>query len=85
VQTAEGNTEITGTAVSVYKGNDFTCVCVLEGTARIGKDEAHMENVAGGLSKVMFSGDQPSIVHAIEPQHKEELLKFLDRNKGVFD
>ncbi len=85
VQTSEGYIEVTGTAVSVYKSKDFTCVCVLEGTARIGKDEARMENVAGGLSKVMFSGDRPSVVHAIEPQHKEELLKFLDRNKGVFD
>ena len=85
VQTSEGYIEVTGTAVSVYKSKDFTCVCVLEGKARIGKDEARMENVAGGLSKVMFSGDRPSVVHAIEPQHKEELLEFLDRNKGVFD
>jgi len=85
VQTAEGHIEVTGTAVSVYKGNDFTCVCVLEGTARIGKDEGRMEDVAAGLRKVMFSGDQPSVVTAIEPHHEEELLKFLNRNKGVFD
>jgi ferric-dicitrate binding protein FerR (iron transport regulator) len=85
VRTAEGYIEVAGTAVSVYKGKDFTCVCVLEGTARMGQDEARMEDVAAGLRKVMFRGDRPSVVSAIEPHHKEELLKFLNRHKGVFD
>lgn len=85
VRTSEGLTVVSGTAVSVYKGDHFTCVCVLQGTARIGKDDARLEEVAGGLRKVMFSDGQPSVVTAIEPHHKEELLKFLERNKGVFD
>jgi len=84
VRTAEGRTLVTGTAVSVYKGDDFTCVCVLEGTARVGKDEARMEDVGAGLRKVMFSGDRPSEVIDIEPHHAEELVKFLKRNAGVF-
>ena len=82
--TAEGRIKVTGTAISVYKGDDFTCVCVLEGTARIGKDEARMEDVGAGLRKVMFSGDRPSKVVDIEPHHAEELVKFLERNAGVF-
>jgi hypothetical protein len=84
VRTAEGRIRVTGTALSVYKGDDFTCVCVLEGTARIGKDEARMEDVGAGLRKVMFSGDRPSKVVDIEPHHAEELVKFLERNAGVF-
>ena len=35
VQTTEGHIEVKGTAVSVYKGNDFTCVCVLEDSPSI--------------------------------------------------
>ena len=65
MQTTEGHIEVGSTAVSEYKGNDFTCLFVLEGTARIEKDGARMEKVAAGLSKVMFSGDRPSTVHAI--------------------
>jgi hypothetical protein len=84
VHTAEGRVRVTGTAISVYKGDDFTCVCVLEGTARIGKDEARMEEVGAGLRKVMFSGDRPSKVVDIEPHHAEELARFLERNAGVF-
>jgi hypothetical protein len=84
VHTAEGRIRVTGTAVSVYKGEGFTCVCVLQGIARIGKDEARMEDVGAGLRKVMFSGDRPSEVIAIEPHHAEELAKFLKRNAGVF-
>jgi hypothetical protein len=84
VRTAEGRIQVTGTAISVYKGNDFTCVCVLEGTARIGKDEARMEDVGAGLRKVMFSGDRPSKIVDIEPHHAEELVNFLERNTGVF-
>jgi len=84
VRTAEGTTEITGTTVSVYKGDGFTCVCVLEGTARIGKDAAHMQDVSAGLRKVMFSGDRASEISDIEPHHEEELLRFEERNAGVF-
>lgn len=84
VRTAEGMIRVIGTAISVYKGDDFTCVCVLEGTARIGKDEARMEDVGAGLRKVMFSGDRPSKIIDIEPHHAEELVRFLDRNAGLF-
>lgn len=85
VNTAEGRILVTGTVISVYKGEDFTCVCILEGTASIGKDDAHMEKVGAGLRKVMFSGDRPSEIMDIEPHHKEELLKFLTRSERVFD
>lgn len=85
VLTAEGRIEVTGTVISIYKGDTFTCVCVLEGSARIGKDDARMETVAAGLRKVMFSGDRPSEIIAIEPHHEADLLDFLERNAGVFD
>jgi len=84
VRTAEGRTELTGTVLSVYEGDGFTCVCVWEGTARIGKDAARMEAVSAGFRKVMFHGDKPSLVTDIEPHHEEGLLKFVERNSGAF-
>ncbi len=84
VRTAEGLIRVAGTVISVFKGDDFTCVCVLEGTARIGKDEARMEDVGAGFRKVMFGDDRPSKVIDIEPHHAEELVYFLARNAGIF-
>jgi len=85
ISSAEGRTKVTGTAVSIYKGDDFTCVCVLEGSASIGKDEALMEEVSAGLRKVMFRGDQPSMVSEIQSQHKKDLINFLERTEGAFE
>ncbi len=84
VLTAEGTTEITGTTVSVYRGDGFTCVCVLEGTAHVGKDPAHMQAVTAGLRKVMFGGDRPSEVSDIEPHHEEGLRRFEERSARSF-
>jgi hypothetical protein len=42
-------------------------------------------NEAGNIErKVMFSGDRLSRVIDIEPHHAEELVKFLERNAGLF-
>jgi ferric-dicitrate binding protein FerR (iron transport regulator) len=84
VLTAEGRTELSGTVVSVFKGKDFTCVCVLEGTARIGKSEATLEDVPPGKRKVMFADERPSMVVAVEPHHVEGLTEFLEATRGVF-
>jgi len=84
VLTAEGRTELSGTVVSVFKGTDFTCVCVLEGTARIGKSEATLEDVPSGMRKVMFADERPSMVVAAEPHHVQGLAEFLEATRGVF-
>ena len=85
VWTTEGRTELSGTVVSVFKGGDFTCVCVLEGTARIGKSEAALEDVPPGMRKVMFADERPSKVVAIEPHHLEGLTEFVEATRNVFD
>jgi hypothetical protein len=79
ILTTEGRTEIAGTIVSVYKGDGFTCVCVLEGTARIGADEARLEEIPQGMRKVMFSDGRPPMVTEIQPQHEAGLLEFEKR------
>lgn len=85
VRTAEGRTELSGTVVSVFKGSDFTCVCVLEGTARIGKSETTLEDIPPGMRKVMFADERPSMVIATEPHHAEGLIEFAEATRDVFD
>jgi ferric-dicitrate binding protein FerR (iron transport regulator) len=84
ILTAEGRTEIVGTIVSVYKGDGLTCVCVLEGTARIGADDAGMEEVPSGMRKVMFGDGRPPMVTEIEPHHAAGLIDFVERHQDVF-
>ncbi len=85
ILTSEGRIELTGTTIAVNKGDGFTCVCVLEGTARIGKDEADLEDVAAGYRKVMFADGSPSIIVDIEVGHEKDLTDFESRNEDAFD
>ena len=82
---AEGRTEITGTAVAVLKMPELTCVCVLEGTASIGRDADHLDAVPAGMRKVMFADGRPPLVVAIEPSHAERLRAFVARNAATFE
>ncbi len=84
VLTSEGRTEIAGTTVSVYKGDDFTCVCVLSGTARIGRQEGTMQDIPAGMRKVMFADGRPPLITKIAAEHEEGLLQFEARSQGAF-
>jgi ferric-dicitrate binding protein FerR (iron transport regulator) len=84
ILTSEGRIELTGTTLAVTKGDGFTCVCVLEGTAKIGKDVAALEEVGAGYRKVMFADGSPAIIVDIEPAHEKDLTDFAARNKEVF-
>lgn len=79
VHTPEGMVELTGTAVAVYRDSTLTCICVLEGTAAIGADATHLEDVPAGKRKVLFADSRPPVVLDIEPQHASHLQSFLDR------
>lgn len=85
ILTAEGRTEITGTIISVYKGDGYTCVCVLQGTALIGADETQLEEVSEGNLMVMFEDGSPPIVADIEAGHVTDLREFGERYKRVFE
>jgi hypothetical protein len=85
ILTSEGRIELTGTTIAVNKGDGFTCVCVLEGTAKIGKDVADLEEVAAGYRKVMFADGSPSIIVDIEVGHEKDLTDFESRNEDAFD
>ncbi len=82
--TTEGRVEVTGTSLAVYKNTDVTCVCILEGTALIGKDQDHLDAVAEGMRKVMFADGRDPVIIPIEPGHKDGLLEFEDYNEDTF-
>jgi hypothetical protein len=84
ILTTEGRTELVGSIVSVYKGDGYTCVCVLNGTAQVGADEEHLEEISRGMLKIMFGDGSPPIVTDIASQHEAELEKFDDRYQDVF-
>lgn len=84
IATRDGRTELTGTTIVVNKMPDVTCVCVLEGTVRIGVDETDMEDVTPGKRKLMFlDGSAPEVV-PILPGHRDHMVEFERRNEGAF-
>jgi hypothetical protein len=82
--TTDGRTEIVGSVVAVYKGDGYTCVCVLEGTARVGAHEEHLEEITQGRLKIMFGDGSPPIVSDIASNHGADLEKFDERYRDVF-
>jgi len=84
IETSEGRIVVSGTTISVYKADDFTCVCVLNGKALIGKDVASLEAVPGGMRKVMFADGRPPLVTEIATEHEEGLRRFEAESRGIF-
>ncbi len=84
IDTPAGNTVITGTLVSVVTDGTFTCVCVAEGTASVGKSARSMEFVPSGMRKVMWNDKRPAVLLPIETEHAEGLAALLrDYGKDV--
>jgi ferric-dicitrate binding protein FerR (iron transport regulator) len=83
IQTSDGRIVVSGTTISVYKGDDFTCVCVLTGQALIGKEESTLEKIPSGMRKVMFADGRPPLVTEIAAEHKKGLLRFESEVKGL--
>jgi ferric-dicitrate binding protein FerR (iron transport regulator) len=84
VFTAESLTEVSGTTVSVYKGEDFTCVCVLTGVASIGADETSLEEIPAGQRKVLFADGRPPQVTEIAAEHQQGLEEFEKRSGELY-
>lgn len=84
ILTPEGRTEIVGTVISVYRGEGYTCVCVLEGIALVGEDEARLEEVPEGMLKIMFDDGSEAIVTDIASSHEADLQEFSERYRELF-
>jgi ferric-dicitrate binding protein FerR (iron transport regulator) len=84
IHTPEGITLLTGTIVSVFRDSSVTCVCVYEGSARIGVDELDLEQIPRGKRKVMFRDGSPSMITNLAPPHEAHLREFEARYKDLF-
>ncbi|MDH3214884.1 MAG: FecR family protein [Candidatus Krumholzibacteria bacterium] len=78
VYTPHGMVVVTGTLLSIQSDADGTCVCVLEGTARVGVDEDDLEPVTPGYRKIMLKNGTVSIV-PVKPMHRDGVLEFDGR------
>jgi len=78
VNTPEGLVEITGTLLVITVDNMGTCVCVLEGAAEVGLDEADLERVLPGQRK-QLTPDGTSFIEPIKPMHRDGALDFDQR------
>jgi ferric-dicitrate binding protein FerR (iron transport regulator) len=78
VYTPEGMAEITGTMLSVQCDGGGTCVCVVEGTAHVGVNEADLQAVPPGSRKVMLRDGTRKII-PIQEAHRDGVIDFNRR------
>jgi len=78
VQTPDGLVVVTGTLLSIQCDEGGTCVCVLEGTARVGIDEADLQPVPPGQRKIMLKDGTIEII-PVKPMHRDGVLDFDSR------
>jgi len=83
--TSDGQTEIVGTTIAIFKNADLTCVCILEGTASVGKDDDHMDAVPAGMRKVIFADGRDPLIIPIESGHETSLIAFKKVTAHIFD
>jgi ferric-dicitrate binding protein FerR (iron transport regulator) len=72
--------EVTGTTLAVIVQGNGTCVCVLEGTAKVGKLAdglpTDMQPVTGGNLRFIYKGDRPSAMDEMRPWERTRLADF---------
>jgi ferric-dicitrate binding protein FerR (iron transport regulator) len=78
VYTPDGIVEVTGTLLSIQCDSGGTCVCVLEGDARVGIDENDLESVTPGNRKIMLRDGTVEII-PVKPMHRDGVLDFDQR------
>jgi hypothetical protein len=74
--TEDGVIQVTGTLVSIYKADELTCVCVVEGAPSVGATDTSLEVIPVGFRMVMFHDGSEPLVTEIEPAHRAGLLEF---------
>jgi ferric-dicitrate binding protein FerR (iron transport regulator) len=78
--TPDGRVVVTGTLLSVQCDELGTCVCVLEGSARVGVNEEDLELVTPGNRKIMLKDGTVDII-PVKPMHRDGVLQFHENLK----
>ena len=71
--------EISGTVLAVFAGADSTCVCVLEGSARMTTRDGRGENVPDGRRLTVFDDGRSPVAEDIFPMERMKLEMLRDR------
>jgi hypothetical protein len=79
IGTPELNALVTGTTLAVIRAPNGTCVCVLEGTVRVGELGGEMEAVTSGRRKMVHNDGSPIEHDAMLPVERIELARFRDQ------
>ncbi len=78
VRTPNAAIEVTGTTLAVILNAEGTCVCVLDGTVRMGPlDEAKVP-VPAGMRRILFADGRPPHVEGLFDMERGKLTMFRD-------
>ncbi len=78
MRTPDAAVVVSGTVISVYADSTGTCVCVDEGTAKVGRRGGALEPVPAGKRMVVPRGGK-AFLDKIAPPHQAHLKSFEDR------
>lgn len=79
VETPEVLVEVLGTTIAVIRKDFGTCVCVLEGSVRVGpKGDGRMEQVNEGRRRTIFNDGRPPFEEEILPMERMKLQMMRD-------
>lgn len=76
ISTPEAMVQVTGTTLAVICDPDGTCVCVLEGTVRVGPHGGDMVAVGHGHRRFVYNDARPPETAAIRPVEQVELTRL---------
>ncbi|MGH7726899.1 MAG: FecR domain-containing protein [Candidatus Eiseniibacteriota bacterium] len=78
-RTPEAHVEVTGTTLAVIRDSVATCVCVFEGTVRMGLSPDALTPVAAGSRRSIYRDGRPPFTEEIRPMERMKLDMLRDR------
>jgi ferric-dicitrate binding protein FerR (iron transport regulator) len=76
IATPSAHVEVTGTTLAVILDPQGTCVCVHEGTVRVGRDRDDMVDVPAGRRRFVYNDERPSEMGDIRDNEVPELERL---------
>lgn len=83
-RTPEAHVEVTGTTLALIRDSVSTCVCVFEGTARMGTRRDALAAVREGSRRTVYRDGRPDLVEEIRPMERMKLGMLRDRGDELF-
>jgi len=81
--TPDARVQVTGTTLAVISEPTGTCVCVLEGVARVGPDARSMEPVTPGTRGYVYADGRPMLHAAMRPEETPALGALREAGRSM--